>query len=120
MGHVGEAANLEHAFDRVVNLRAAQSAQFRNEAQIRFHAHVGVERRRLGQVADTAAGLQRLGEDVEAIDQHGAGRRRHETGDDPHRGGFASAVGAEEAQDGALLGLEGDVTHGDEVTVTLG
>ena len=120
MGHVGEAANLEHALDRVVDLRAAQSAQLGDEAQVGLHAHVGVERRRLGQVADTPARFQRLGEDVQAVNQYGAGRRRHETGDDPHRSGFAGAVGAEEAQDRALVGLEGDVAHGNEVTVALG
>src|SRR5262249_43383801 len=67
MGHVGKAANLEHALDRLINLGAADSPEPADEAQVALDTHVGVKRRRFGQVTDPPARLQRFGEDVETV-----------------------------------------------------
>ena len=53
-------------------------------------------------------------------DGGGAGRRRGQPDHDPHGGGLAGAVGAEEAGDPAGLGGEGDVVDGGEPAVRLG
>ena len=50
---------------------------FGDEIEILEDAHVGIERRRLGQVAGPALGLDRLVEDVEPGDDRFALRRRH-------------------------------------------
>src|SRR6516164_9154738 len=64
MGHVGEAANLQHALDRFLNFGAPQSAELRDKAQVGLDAHVGIERRRLRQIPYPAARLERFGEYV--------------------------------------------------------
>ena len=117
MRHVGEAANLEHVLERGFDLRARDVAQLRDEAQIGLDAHVGIERRIFRQVADLAARLERLRENIESVDQHGARGRRHIAGDDAHRGGLAGAVGAEKAEDRTALGLERYVFYRDKVAV---
>src|SRR5690348_11371511 len=120
MAHVRETADLERAFNRVVELGTAKAAQLRHEAQVRLHAHVGIERRILGQIPYTAARLERLGEDVESVNQYGALGRGHEPGDDAHRSGFAGAIGPQKTEDRTLLGLERDIAHGNEIAITLG
>ena len=67
--HIGQAADLEHVIERVLDLRARHAAQFRDEAQVAFDAHIGVERRGLRQVADLAARFERLGKNIEPVDQ---------------------------------------------------
>src|SRR3989441_10020546 len=78
---------------------ARHALQLGDEAQVAGHRHVVVEGRALGQVADAAADLARLREDIEALDPDRAAGRRQEAGDDAHGGGLAGAVGAEEAED---------------------
>ena len=107
---------LERRFD----LRARDVAEFRDEPQISLDAHVGIERRIFGQVADFAARLERLRKDIESVDQHGARGRRHVARDDAHRGGLAGAVGAEKAEDGTALGLERYVFYRDKIAVGFG
>src|SRR5262249_6899474 len=75
MAHVGKPTNLEHALDRVVDFGTVQTAQFSDEAQVRFHAHIGVKWWALGQITDTPARRQRLAKDVQAVNQHRALRR---------------------------------------------
>src|SRR5208282_1677775 len=106
VGHLIEAADLDRVLDRVIELAARHATDPRNEAQVAVDPHLGVERRRLRQVADTPADLERLGKDIESVDQHGAGSRRHEARDNPHRGGFAGAVRPQEAKDLAAIRLE--------------
>src|SRR5262249_51181861 len=72
------------------------------------------------QIANSPASFQRLGKDVEAVDDHGSLARRHKAGDDAHRGGLACAVGTKKAEDRTLFSLEGDITHRDEVAVAFG
>ena len=90
------------------------------EHQVIAHGHVRVERRRLGQVAGAALGLDGLLDHVVAGDEGFAVGRRHIAGDDPHRRRLAGAVGAEEAQNLPTLGLEADVVYGREGAVLLG
>src|SRR5690606_24095740 len=63
--------------------------------------------------------LERLLEDVEAVDLRAALRRRQEAGEDLHRRRLAGAVGPEEAEDLALLDGEVEVGDGDAVPVPL-
>ena len=44
----------------------------------------------------------------------------HERGEDAEEGGFAAAVGAEEAEDFAAVDVEGEVVEGDAVAVAVG
>ena len=120
MRHVLESAHVERMLERVFDLRARHSAQSRDETQIGIDAHIGIERRILRQVADLAARLERVFEDVETVDHDGARGRRHEAGDDAHGGGLAGAVGPEEAEDRAALGIERHVAYRDEVAVGFG
>src|SRR5579863_206900 len=119
MSHLGEAADVDHVSGGVLDLGAADAAQLGDEFQIALDAHIGIERRVFRQVADQAAGFERIGEDVEAVDEHGAGSRRHKAGDDAHRGGFAGAVGSEKAQNLAAFGAKGDPFDGEEIAVGL-
>ncbi len=70
--------------------------------------HSAVEAALLGEIADGAgAGAGGLAEDAE-----GAAVGVDDVDDHPHGGGFAGAVGADEAVDGALGDGERDVVHG--------
>src|SRR5262249_4373097 len=71
-------------------------------------AHVLVERRVLGQVADAAPRLDRLLVDVVAADLRAAARRRQVRGEDLHGGGLAGAVRADEAEHLTGAHFEGD------------
>src|SRR5258708_5000310 len=106
--------------ERRLDLRARYVAKFGDEPEIRLDAHVEIERRVLGQVANLAARLERFGKDIETVDKDGARGGRHVAGDNPHRGGFPGAVGAEKAQDRTAFGFERYVSDRDEVAVSFG
>src|SRR5262249_54123727 len=91
----------------------------RHERQVIANAHVGIEWRRLGQVARPALGLERLFEDVEPRDEGLAFGGRHVAGQNPHGRRLAGAVGAEEAEDFAPLDAEADVVDRGDAPVTL-
>src|SRR5208337_295898 len=117
MRHISQSADFEHVLERRVDFRARDIAKPGDEAEIGLDAHIGIERRTFGQVADFPARLERLRKDIESVDQHGARGRRHIAGDDAHRGGLAGAVGPEKAEDGAVLGFERYVFYRDKVAV---
>src|SRR6266516_5636286 len=96
---VRQAAGLEHPVERRGEVAARHALQPGDEAEEAGRGHGVVEGRALGQVADAAADLARLGEDVEALDPDRAAGRGQEAGDDAHGGGLAVAVRAEKAQD---------------------
>src|SRR5579862_5958054 len=118
--HVFEAADLERVVERILDLRALHPAQLGDEAQVRIDAHIRIERRILGQVTDAAARLERIVENIEAVDHHSARSRRHKSRDDAHRGGLAGAIGPEKPEYRALVGIERNIAHGDEVAVNFG
>ena len=57
---------------------------------------------------------------VAAVEEHAAGVERLEPGDQVEQRGFAGAVGADDADDLALVDVEGDVGVGGEAAVALG
>ena len=67
-----------------------------------------------------AAGGDGLGHDVVAGDGGGAGGGGDEARKHAHGGGLAGAVGAEEAEDLALVEAEGDIVHRGEAAEPLG
>jgi hypothetical protein len=99
VGDAPEGAGLDHAVERLVERRAPDAAQLRREAEVGHHAHLVVERRILGEMADAAAHLGRLLEDVVAGDLHGALGGGEVPGDHPHRRRLPGPVGAEEPED---------------------
>ena len=54
------------------------------------------------------------GGDVQAADGRASGSWLQQTAQHPDGGGFARAVGAEEAEDLAALDVQVDMIHGDE------
>ena len=90
---------------------------FAHERQVLAHGHLGIERRRLRQVAGAALGLDGLIEDVEAGDDGLAVGRRHVPGEDAHRRRLARAVRPEEAEDFAALDPERHVVDRGDATV---
>ena len=93
---------------------------FATNVEVLADGHVGIERRRLRQIAGMSLRLDRLIEDVEPGDLCAAVRGRHVAGEDAHRGGLARAIGAKESQDLALLDRETDVVYGCDAAVAFG
>src|SRR6185295_724623 len=116
--HVVDARPLHHRLYALAPLTARHAFDSGDELEILEDAHVGVERRRLGQVPRPAFGLDRLVEDVEAGDNGFALGRRHVAGQYPHRRRLAGAVRAEEAEDLAPLDAEADVLDGGYAAIT--
>src|SRR5690606_13942842 len=98
----------------------AQPSCVRDEPEELARRHFRVARRTLREIADAALSLDRLGLDVVAADLHLTGRRREETGDDPHRRRFGRTVRPEKAQHLAGLDLEAQIVHGHQRAVLLG
>ena len=69
------------------------------EVEIFLDGHVQVQGGLLGQIADELFGAQRVGEDVDACDGGLARGGGQVTRENVHGGGFACAVGAEQAYD---------------------
>ena len=118
--HVAEAARVGHLADAPRLFRSRHPAHRRHEGQVVVGDHVVVERRILGHIADALADSERLLAHVHAIDEDGAFGRGQVAGDDLHRRRLAGAVGAEEAEDFALLHLERNGVDGALGAVGLG
>ena len=114
-GHLAQPDQFEHlahpAGGQVVRLGQAEQVVVRAPAAV--HG-LGVEQR-----TDFA---HRVGEPAELLAVHGdpAVRREVEPEDEPHRGGLARSVGAEEAGDPARLHGEREVVHRHLVPVAFG
>ena len=78
-----------------------------------------VELRVAREEADAALGGNRLGVDVEAVDQHPAAVGRQDAGQHPQRRGLAGAVGTEQPDDLAGPHRERHVVDGDHPTEAL-
>ena len=118
--HLGEAAAREHAVKGVGDLSPRHAFDASDKAQIRGHAHVGVQGGMLGQIANAFAYLERVLEDVEPRDFDRPTGRRHEPGDDAHRRRLAGAIRAEKAQDLPGRHAERDIGDRGQVTVAFG
>ena len=112
MEHRFEETHLDHAIDRAFLCLAAQASEFRRKAKKSQDRHVGVGRRILRQVADQAFGGKRIVEHVKSAHENLALRRRDESRDHAHGGGFARAVRPEEAEHLAHFHLERHAVHG--------
>ena len=118
--HVGDPRALHHRGHARLALGPRHALDARAEVEILAHAHVGVERRRLGQIAGAALGLDRLLDEIEAGHDGGALGGRHVAGEHAHGRGLAGAVRAEKAEDLAAFDREADVVDGGEGAVPLG
>ena len=91
-----------------------------NEAEVRLHRHVQIQWWLLGQITDAPPDLQRIFADVKTVDAGRAGCRRQVTGQHPHRGCLAGAVGAKKPHDLPGLSPEREAVDGRDVAVLLG
>ena len=107
--YLGQAADLDDALRALLEGVLVELSQVAREAEVLEHAHLEVERRALRQVAEALTDLQRLVEDVVAVDARRAPGRGDEAREDAHRGRLAGAVGAQEADDFATTNLEVDL-----------
>ena len=79
-----------------------------------------IERTVFGHVADASSGLDRVPEDVDAVDGRLSGRRGEIPGQDAHGRRFARSVGPEKADDLAGGHVEAHVLNRGVVAVILG
>jgi hypothetical protein len=112
--HRGKRGHADRPRDALVQFAAAIAADPRDELQETEHRHLGICRRALGQEAEHAPRGEAVGADIVAADARGAGGGCDEAGEHLHRGGFARAVGAEEAEHLAAGDAEGHVVDGRE------
>ena len=90
---------LDHRVDPRSQHFPSHAFDLGREAQIGEHAHFGVERWILRQVADLRFGFERRFENVVAGDADRAGRGRKESGQHAHGRCLACAVGTEKTED---------------------
>lgn len=83
------------------------------------HAEVREERVVLEHRADVAV-ERRAQRHVPAGQLHGAGTGLLEPGDQPQHGGLARAGGAEHREELAVVDVQGEVVHGDDIAEALG
>ena len=119
--HAGQAGALARAGDiGGAGGSFALALELCDKIEIFLHRHVHIKRRDLGHIADAGLGGPGLLLDVMAVDNDGAARRRKVAGDHVHGGGFARAVGPEQAVDAAVLHREADVIDRHMRAVALG
>src|SRR5207244_2814115 len=88
--------------------------------QILIDAHFLVQGAAFRHVADTAAHLDRVPEDIKTGDSGLARRGGEKAGENPHGRAFAGAVGAEKADNLAARNVEGNALDGGVIAVILG
>src|SRR5207253_6093026 len=112
------------AFDDIVDALAAPPAvpalDARPEVQVFGDAHLRVERAVFGHVADPLARLDRLPENIDAVDRGFAGRGREEPRQDAHGRRLARPVGPQEPDDPPRRHVKGNVTNSGIVAIVLG
>ena len=94
--------------------------QLADKHQVFLHGHIGIQRRNFRQVADAGFGLLGLFLNIMAVNGNGAARGRKIPGDHVHCGGFAGAVGPQQAVNTAVLHSEADIIDRGVFSVTLG
>src|SRR5689334_13103168 len=90
----------------VVEPAACNALELAHELKIVEDLHFGIKGRVLWKVTDASPDFERLIGNIVTVDLDDPARSRHVSGDHPHRGSFAGAVGTEKAEDLALLNLE--------------
>ncbi len=117
---VGQFGEFEDVGDDFFALRAVDVVGGREELQVFVDDHVLVRAHEVGDISDERADLAVLVADGEPVDLGLAGRGLEEGGEDLDGGGFARAVGADEAEAVALVDGEVQGVERDEVVVALG
>src|SRR5712671_4936067 len=108
-----EKAHFNDSIDRFLASDSVQAAQFGAEAEKAANGHVDIDGCVFRQVAQQPLGGNGSGYDIISTDADFSFGWRNEPGNHPHRGGFARAVGAKEAQHFSTLDVEGDVVYGE-------
>ena len=96
--YIGEAAALHGTRDGLFTARARHAVQSRGQPQIFSDVQFPVQRRCFREIADPCFGRDRLIHQVNAADADFTGAGGEVTGEHLHGGGFAGAVGPEQAQ----------------------
>ena len=109
---MADADRLRHLGDMLFLARTAHALELVGEFKVLVHGHVHIEGRNFRKVADMLLCADRILENVDAVDGHGAGSAGQIAADDVHRGTFPGAVGAEEADDFAGVNGKADVVDG--------
>ena len=111
VGMLGQAGDRQEPVDRLLAFGRARLAELERELDVGTPGHVGKEAVLLKHHAEVAlrGGDRR---DVLTADQHGAGIRLLEPGQDAQRRGLAAATGPEQADQLPRLDLEGEVAEG--------
>src|SRR5215469_5822964 len=117
--HRCQATNLHRVVDGTVDRRAPHVAQLGDKAEVGLNPHIAIQWRDFGQITYPSTRFERIGEDVESVDDDSTGSGRHIAGDNPHRRGFTGAIGAEKPENLAVFGLERNIGNRDEVAVAL-
>ncbi len=99
---------------------AAEAVQMALRAQIFLHGESLVQALRLEDHAHFAAHGGRFALDVMPGNDGAAGGGHHHGGQNAEQGGFAAAVGAEQAENLALPHFETDLRQRDAVPVSMG
>ncbi len=101
-------------------VNVVHAVEFSKEAQVLLGIQARVEPRRLGKDAGTGAHCAVLHADLVAVDPGGAGRRRDERSQHPHRRRLARAIGPQEAKYLSLAHLQRQAIHGQGAIETSG
>ncbi|MEI9892578.1 MAG: hypothetical protein WDN28_01310 [Chthoniobacter sp.] len=118
--HVAQVAELDHIAHGLLHFAAGHALQGGAVAQVLIHAHVGVERCILRQVAEVPPRFDRLLEDVEPGNGRASGGGRQIAGEDLHRRALARAIRPEKANDFAFFHLEVEAVDRGDARVSLG
>ncbi len=103
---VGHGAALGDFTDAAGDIGSGNAFQPADEGQVFVHFHFRIQRGRFGQVSDALLDFERVFQYVETGYTGRPGGGRQKAGQDAHGGGFAGAVGSQEADDASLFHLE--------------
>ena len=120
VGHIGQVELLQGRIHRLPALRAFDLVQARVQLQVLAHAQLFVQREGLRHIAHAHARLNVASINGFAQQFDCALGRFQQTGEHFHGGGFAAAVGAEKAENLALVDAKAHVVHRREAAKPLG
>ena len=116
---VGEVDRSQGAIDALADV--GQLVEAGEALEVLGHGETQVEPRRLGHDRDSLADIDAiLGVQWKTGDDRGTSRRGQQSAESTYRSRLARAVGAEEAEDLAVLDSEGDVRDGRTLTEAFG
>ena len=110
---------VQQALRHLFPVRRALAVAAAVEIQVFPAFQVVVDAEEVRHVADVPAGFGRVFHHVGAVHRGGAGGGFQEGGQDAHGGGFAGAVGADEAVEAAVADFQAQAVQGCEVAVAL-